>query len=87
VVLGLNDEGQQVIVTSGVPVNLRVVLHKPCLSEDDSCLANTSDVEGGSFQMTLVLDNEVHDLGNVTGFVEGSFYVVDVDGSGEALIA
>ena len=49
VVLSPHDEGQQVIVTSGVPVNLGVVFHKPHVADDDGCPANTSDVEGGSF--------------------------------------
>ena len=70
---------------SGVPVNLGVVLHKPHVAEDDSCPANTSDVEGGSFQVTLVWDNEVYDLSNVTGFIEGSIYIIDGNGLGEAL--
>jgi len=35
--------------------------------------------------MTLVLDYEVHDLGDVTIFVEGSVYIIDRNGSGEAL--
>ena len=68
-----------------MPVNLRVVFHKPCVAEDDGCLANTSDMEGGLFQVTLVLDYEVHDLSNVTGFVEGSIYIIDGNGLGEAL--
>ena len=40
----------------------------------------TIDVDGGRFQMTLVLDNEVHDLSNVTGFIEGEIYVIDRNG-------
>jgi len=67
---------------SGVPVNLRVVHHKPYVAEYDSCQADTSDVEGGSFWVTIVLDNDVHDLSNVTGFVEGSIYVIDGNGLG-----
>ena len=35
--------------------------------------------------MSLVLDHEVHDLGNVTGFVEGSIYIIDGNGLGEVL--
>jgi len=61
---------------SSVPVNLRVVFHKPHVAKDDSCPANTSDMEGGSLQVTLVLDNEVHNLHNVT-FIEGSIYIID----------
>ena len=66
-------------------VNLRVVFHKPHVAEDDSCPADTSDVESSSFLVTLVQDDEVHDLSNVTSFIEGSVYVIDRDGSGVAL--
>jgi len=70
---------------SGVPVNPRVVFHKPHVAEDDSHLANTSDMEGGSLQVTLVLDDEVHNLSNVSGLIEGSIYIIDRNGLGEAL--
>ena len=68
-----------------MPVNLRVVFHKPCVAEDDGCLANTSDMEGGLFQVTLVLDYEVHNLSDVTGFIKGFVYIIDGSGSGEAM--
>ena len=68
-----------------MPVNLRVVLHKQHVAKDDSCLADTSDVEGDLFQVTLVLDDEVHDLSNVSDFVEGSVYVIVGNGSEEEL--
>ena len=47
------------------PVDLGVVFHKPCVAKDDSHLPDTGDVEGGSLQVTLVLDDEVHNLSNV----------------------
>jgi len=70
-----------------VPVDLRVVLHEPCVAEEDSHLANTSAMEGGSLQVTLVLDDEVHNLSNVTGLIEGSIYIIDRNGSWEVLCA
>ena len=33
---------------SGVPVDIGVVFYEPHVAEDDSHLADTSDVEGGS---------------------------------------
>ena len=69
---------------SSVPVNLGVV-YKPCVAEDDSHPANTSNMESGSFQVTLVLDDEVHELSNVTSFMGSSIYIIDRDGSGEVL--
>ena len=47
--------------------------------------ADTCDMEGGPFQLTLVLYDEVHNLVNVTGFVEGYIYVIDGNGLGEVL--
>jgi len=35
--------------------------------------------------VTLVLDYEVHNLSDVTTFVEGSVYVIDGNDSGEVL--
>ena len=67
------------------PVNLRVVFHKPHVAEDDGCSADISDMEGGSVQVTLVLDYEVHDLSNVTSFIGGSVYIIDGNSLGEAL--
>ena len=55
------------------------------MAEDDSHPADTSDVEGGSLQVTLVLDDEVHNLSNVTSFIEGCIYIIDGNGLGEML--
>ena len=52
-----------------MPVNLGVVFHKPCVAKDDSHPVDTSDMKGGSFQVTLVLDDEAHNLSNVTSFI------------------
>ena len=83
-VLSLHDEGQWVIVTSLVCQSISG-LCSISVAEDDSHLTDTSDMEGGSFQVALVLDDEVHDVSNVTGFVEGSIYVIDGNGLGEAM--
>jgi len=37
------------IMPSSALVDIWVVFHKPCMSEDDGCLADTCDMEGGSF--------------------------------------
>ena len=55
------------------------------MTGDDSHPADTSDIEGGSLQVTLVLDDEVHNLSNVTSFIGGSIYIIDGNGLGEAL--
>jgi len=60
------------------------VFHKPCVAEDYGCSAN-SDIEVGSFQVTFVLDYEVHNLSDVTSFIKGSVYVKDGNDSVEAL--
>ena len=70
---------------AGAPVNLRLVFHKSHVPKDDGCLADTGDVEGGSFRVTFLLAYEVYNFGDRTGFVKGSIYVIDRDGSREAL--
>ena len=42
-----------------MPVDVGVVLHKPCVSQDDCLMANAQDIELGLALMTLVLDNEI----------------------------
>ena len=48
-------------------------------------MANTSDVEGGSFHMTSILDYKVNTFSDVASFIEGSIHVIDGDGDGEVL--
>jgi len=55
------------------------------MSKDDSHSADTSDVEGGTFQMSFLLDYRINDFGDVAGFVKGSINVIDRDGWGEVL--
>jgi len=43
----------------GIPM---LFLHLP---EDDGCLADTSDIEGGSFQITSILDYQIDDFSDV----------------------
>ena len=64
---------------------LQDITHEPGVAEDDSCPANTIDMEGGSPQVTHVLDNEVNNLSIVTCFIEGFIYVIDRNGLGEGL--
>jgi len=54
----------------------------PTLPEDDGCLADTSDIEGGSFQITSILDYQIDDFSDVASFIKGSIHVIDRDGSG-----
>ena len=61
------------------------MFYKPGVSEDDGRSANARDMEGGSFRVISILDYEVDDFGDVASIIEGSIYIVDRDGSREAL--
>jgi len=61
------------------------MFYKPGVSEDDGHSANAHDMEGGSFRVISILDYEVDNFGDVASIIEGSIYIVDRDGSRDAL--
>jgi len=61
------------------------MFYKPGVSKDDGCSANAHDMEGGSFRVISILDYEVDNFSDVASIIEGSIYIVDRDGSREAL--
>ena len=61
------------------------LFHMPHIHEDDGHSANTSDMKGGVFWLTFILDYKINDFGDVAGFVKGSVHVIDRNGSGELL--
>jgi len=61
------------------------MFYEPGVSEDDGHSANACDMEGGSFQVISILDQEVDDFGDVASIIEGPIYIVDRNGSREML--
>ena len=61
------------------------MFYKPGVSQDDGHSANAHDMEGGSFRVISILDQEVDDFGDVASIIEGPIYIVDRDGSREML--
>ena len=68
-----------------MPVNFRVVFHEPRVPNDNSGLADTGDVECCPFGVDLVLDDQVNDFGDMTGFVGSPIHIVDWYCSGESV--
>ena len=52
-----------------VPVDVRVVLHKPGVPQDDCLMANAQDIEFGLALMTIVLDNEIDRFSDLSDLV------------------
>src|SRR5882724_3501225 len=70
---------------SSGPAYLGIMFYEPGVSEDDGRSANACDMEGGSFRVISILDQEVDDFGDVASIIEGPIYIVDTDGSREML--
>jgi len=68
-------------------VNLGVVFHMPWMPKDDGHSANTSDMEGGMFQLTFIVDHKINNFSDVASLIKGSIHIIDRDGSGEFLNA
>ena len=58
------------------PVDVRVVLHKPGVPQDDCLMANAQDIEFGPALMTLVLDNEIDRFGDLSNLVWRSVCII-----------
>jgi len=61
------------------------MLYQPHVPEDDGHSADACDMEGGPFQMILILDYEVNNFSYVACFIYGSIHLLDRDGSGETM--
>ena len=62
-----------------VPVDIRVVLRKPGVSQDDCLMANAQDIEFGPALMTLVLDNKIDCFSDLSNLVWQSVHIIQPD--------
>ena len=58
------------------PVDVRVVLRKPSVSQDNCLTANARDIEFGLALMTFVLDNEIDCFSNLSDLVWRSVCII-----------
>ena len=61
---------------SCVPVDVRVVLHKPGVSQDDCLMANAQDIEFGPALVSLVLDNKIDCFSDFSDLVWRSVCII-----------
>jgi len=55
------------------------------MPEEDSHSANACDMEGGTFQVTFILDYKINNFSDIASLIKVSDYVIDRDGSGKGL--
>ena len=67
------------------PVDVKVVLCKPSVSQDDCLMANIRDIEFGPALMTLVLDSEIDCFSDLSDLIWQSVCIIQPDWTWELI--
>jgi len=69
---------------SGLPIDLWVVVLEPGITEDHVLLSETGDSEERSFRVGFVVEDYVHNFGDLACLVRGTIHVVHQYGARDA---
>jgi len=69
---------------SGLPIDLRVVVLEPGITEDHVLLSKAGDSEERSFRVGFVAEDYIYNFGDPACFVGGTVYVVHWYGARDA---
>jgi len=67
-----------------LPIDLRVVVLEPGITEDHVLLSKAGDSEERPFRVGFVMENYVYNFGDLTCLVRGAIYVVHQYGARDA---